>query len=119
MANFQDTSKTQSDASKLSFQLVLRWLSSVRYFGALTVKCSLTNITTENMANLQILSYASKESFLASFTVFIIRVTFWSSYGEMLTFVTPKMANLQYTVTRIFSQSYGAYHKRDTLELLR
>ena len=29
------------------------------------------------------------------------------------------MANLQYTVTRVFSQSYGAYHKRDTLELLR
>ena len=53
MANFQDTSKIQSDASKLSFQLVLRWLSSVLYFGALTVKCSLTNITTEKIANLQ------------------------------------------------------------------
>ena len=42
-----------SYASKLSFQLVLRWLSSVRYFAALTVKSLLTNITTEKMASLQ------------------------------------------------------------------
>ena len=32
---------------------------------------------------------------------------------------TQKMANLQDNVTRVFSQCYGAYHKRDTLELLR
>ena len=73
-------------------------------FRSLTVASSLNRITTQKLADFQILSDAYEAPVFASHTVLIIFTKFYSSYAEiglLNQITTQKMANFENTVKRL------------------